>query len=207
MKRVWAFLLIMFLFTVPCFGANEVLDKVGTQISFADHATDFSCSVAATCLEQGTPTDVQIDVTSVADTAARESAKFDFGATRAMKYSFVAAVEMAATPTTGTIIEFYLCASPDATAANGNPGYCTGSDAAYAGGVATLAEGVAQLIFIGAFVCSADATTTVQIQQIGTFSPPERYGILVVKNETGAAFHTDVVETHFVMNPIITEVQ
>jgi len=186
--------------------ANEVLIKVGAQISFADHAGDFA-PAAANSLEQGTPTDVQLTTASVSDGAARESAKVDLGATRARRYSLVGAVEMAATPVTGDIIELYWCASPDPTAGNGNPGYCTGADAAFTGSPATLPEAVAQLIFIGAFICSADATTTVQIQQIGVFSPPERYGSLVVKNEAGAAFHSDDVETHFVMNPIVDEVQ
>ena len=186
--------------------ANEILVKVGTQFSFADHAGDFG-PTAANDLEQGTPINVQLITASVADAAARESAKLDFGAVRAKRYSLMGAVEMAATPVTGDVIELYWCASPDPTAANGNPGYCTGADAAYTGSPATLAEGVAQLIFIGAFVCSADGTAIVQIQQIGVFSPPERYGSLVVKNESGAAFHSDDVETHFVLNPIIDEVQ
>lgn len=184
---------------------NDILYEVGTQISFADHAGDFNAA-AANNLEQGAPTDVQLITTDVADTAARQSAQVDLGAKRARQYSLMGVIEMAATPTTGEVIEFYWCASPDGTAANGNPGYCTGSDAAYDGGVATLAEGIAQLIPIGVFECSADATATMQIQQIGVFSPPERYGSLVVKNESGAAFHSDDVETHFVMNPIIDEV-
>lgn len=187
--------------------ANEVLQKVGTQFTFADHATDFSGGTAGTSLEQAGSTDVQMDTTDVADTAARQSVQVDLGATRARQYSLMGAVEMAATPTTGEVIEFYWNASPDGTAANGNSGYATGSDAAYAGGVATLAEGIAQLIFLGTLVCSADATTTVQVAQIATFSPPERYGSLIVKNECGAAFHSDAVETHFVLNPIVDEIQ
>ncbi len=207
MKKIILAIGLIFAMSSSVFSANEVLHKTGTQLSFADHATDFSCGTAANCLEQGTPTDVQLDLTSVADAGARESDQVDLGATRAMEYTVMAAVEMAATPTTGEVIEFYWNASPDATAANGNTGYTTGSDAAYTGTPATLAEGVAQLIFIGALVCSADSTTTVQIQTVGVFSPPERYGSLVVKNEAGAAFHSDAVETHIVMTPKITEVQ
>ncbi len=207
MKKILLTLTLLFAFTVPAYAANEVLNKTGTQLSFADHAADFTCSVDASCLEMGTPTDVQLDLTSVADTAARESAKFDFGATRAMKYSLTAAIEMAATPVTGEIIEFYLSSSPDDTAASANPGYATGSDAAFTGTPGTLAEAVSQMIFIGAFVCSADATTTIQIQQVGTFNPSERYGTLIVKNESGAAFHSDAVETNIIITPIITEVQ
>ena len=53
--------------------ANEILQKVGTQISFADHAGDFS-PTAANDLEQGTPTNAQLALASVADDAARQSA-------------------------------------------------------------------------------------------------------------------------------------
>lgn len=209
MKKRFSLFIVAFTIFIasPVYAVNEVLHKAGTQISFADHATDFTCSVAASCLEQGTPTDVQLDLTSVADTAARESAKVDLGATRPMRYTLIAAVEMAATPVTGDVIEFYWNSSPDSTAANGNMGYTTGSDAAFTGSPATLAEAVAQLQFIGVLVCSADATTTIQTQVVGTFSPGARYGSLVVKNESGAAFHSDAVETHIVMNPVVTEIQ
>jgi hypothetical protein len=57
------------------------------------------------------------------------------------------------------------------------------------------------------FVCSSDATGTVQVAEVGTFSPPERYGTLVVKNESGAAFHSDDVESHVVFDPVIPEIQ
>jgi hypothetical protein len=143
----------------------------------------------------------------MADAAAVNSDKVDLGATRARMYSVEAAVEMAATPTTGEIIEFYWAPSPDSVNANANPGYVDGTDGAYTGTPATLAEAVKQLIFIGALVCSADGTPSIQISHIGNFSPPERYGCLVVKNESGAAFHSDDVETHIVMTPIIDEVQ
>jgi len=185
---------------------NDILYTEGTQISFADFAGDFG-PTAANDLRVGTDTETQLITTSVADDAARQSAKVDLTATRARAYSLMAAVEMAATPVTGEVIEFYWAASPNTTAATANAGYTTGSDAAYDGGVATLDEGLAQLEFIGSLVCSADATTTVQIARIGVLVPAERYGMLVVVNRSGIAFHSDDVETHFVLNPIIDEVQ
>lgn len=187
--------------------ANEVLQKVGTQISFADHATDFVGGAAKTSLEQAGATDVQIDTTSLADTAGRESAQADLGATRARRYSVMASIEFAATPTTGTLVELYWAPSPDATAANGNPMNIDGVDAAAPSGIGTLAELVAVCQLIGSFICTNDATTAVQTAWVSTFSPAERYGILIVKNESGAAFHSDAVETHIVFNPIVDEVQ
>lgn len=187
--------------------ANEVLQKTGTQLVFADHANDFN-PAAGTSLEQGTPTDVQIQLASVGDTAARQSAKVDLGATRAAQYGVGAAFEIASTPTAGDVIEIYWAASPDATAGNGNPGGVSGSDAAYTGYSSNLAASVKQLELIGVFICTAQATGTVQVQtRCGVFSPTERYGTLVVKNESGAALHSDDVEIHVVLTPIIDEIQ
>jgi len=189
--------------------ANQILQivKANGQIIFADHGTDFVGGTSGTSLEVATATDVQMDTTDVADTAGRQSAQADLGATRAKQFVLTAAVEMAATPTTGERLDFYWCASNQSTAGDGNPGYCTGVDGAYAGGVATLAEGLKQLDFIGSLICSADATTTVQVAVIGVFPAPHRYGSLVVVNESGAAFHSDAVETHFVIDPIPDEIQ
>lgn len=187
--------------------ANEILVKVGTQIIFADHATDFAGGTSGTSLEVATATDVQFDTTDVADTAGRQSAQVDLGATRSRLFVLSAALEMAATPTTGERVDFYWVASNQSTAGDGNPGYATGVDAAYAGGVATLAEGLRQLMYIGPMIMSADATTTVQVAVIAIFSPPTRFGSLVVVNESGAAFHSDAVETHVVMDPIVDEIQ
>jgi hypothetical protein len=187
--------------------ANEALIKVGAQIIFADHATDFVGGAAKTSLEQSGATDIQIDTTDLADTAGRESAKVDLGATRAARYSVMASMEFAATPTTGALVELYWAPSPDSAAANGNPQNIDGVDAAAPSGIGTLAELVAVCQFIGVFVCTNDATGAVQTAYVGTFSPAERYGILIVKNESGAAFHSDAVETHIVFDPIIDELQ
>lgn len=187
--------------------ANEVLLKVGTQITFADHGDDFIGGAAKTSLEQSGSTDAQIDLTGLADGSGRESDKVDLGATRASRYNVMASFEFAATPVTGELVEFYWAPSPDATAANGNPMNIDGADAAAPSGIGTLAELVAVCQFIGSFVCTNDPTAAVQTGWIGTFSPTERYGILIVKNESGAAFHSDVVESHIVFDPIVTEIQ
>ena len=189
---------------------NKILvseqDGTPKQISFADHANDFN-PAAGTSLEFGTPTDCQIQLASVADGAGRQSVKADLGAERAEVYKVRAAFEMAATPTAGDVIELYWAPSSSSTAANGNAANVTGADAAYAGYSANLAASVKQLDFIGVFVCTAQTTATVQVGEVGYFTPAERYGSLVVKNESGAAFHSDDVECHVVFDPIIQEVQ
>lgn len=178
------------------------------QITFCDHGGDFS-PTAANDLRHPTATDTQaqISLASLANAAARQSAKVDLGSLRAERYHVRAAFEIAATPVAGNVIELYWAPSPSATAGIGNPGGVSGADAAYAGYSANLAASVRQLMRVGNFVCTAQATATVQVGEIGVFYPPERYGSLIVKNESGAAFFTDDVEIHIVFTPIVAEVQ
>ena len=187
--------------------ANEVLQKVGTQLSFADHATDFVGGAAKTSVEQAGATDVQIDLTSLGVNAGRESAKFDFGATRSAHYAIMASLEFATAPVTGELVNLYLAPSNDATAANGNVQSIDGVDAAAPSGHSTLKELTDACLFIGSFVCSADATTTVQTAFCGVFAPPSRHGILIVVNNTSDLIHTDVVECNIVFDPITDEIQ
>lgn len=172
------------------------------QISFKSAAYS---PTAANDLRKGTPTAVAITMTGVASAAARQSAKFDFGASRAQRYSVRAAIELAATPTAGATVDIYLAPSSSATAATGNAGAVSGSDAAYSGYSSNISASVKQLIPIGVFVCTAQATATVQVAECGEFTPPERYGSLVVVNSSSAAIHSDDQEFLIVLDPIVPE--
>ena len=192
--------------------ANKVLvqemDSAPDQITFADFANDFS-PAAANDLRHASAvdTEVQLALATVADGAARQSTKVDLGADRALEYAVRAAFEMAATPVAGDVIELYWAPSQHATAANGNPGGASGADGAYAGYDANLGASVTQLIFLGVFICTANPTAVVQVAEVGVFAPTERYGSLIVKNESAAAFHADDVECHVVFDPIVPEIQ
>lgn len=180
------------------------MDGTPPQISFADHAGDFS---PANNLEVGTPTDCQISLASVANAAARQSAKVDLGSVRGLLYSVRAAFELAATPTAGNTISLYWAPSGSGTAGTANPGNVSGSDAAYTGYSSNLTATLPQLQYIGDFVCTAQATGTVQYGEVGTFMPRERYGSLVVVNNSGAAIHSDDVECNVVFDPIVPQGQ
>jgi len=182
------------------------MDGTPEQICFADFGGDFS-PTGANDLRFSTPTSSQIILAGLADGAAAQSAKVDLGAKRAEIYKVRAAFEMAATPVTGDVIELYWASSSSSTAANGNAGGVTGASGTYAGYSANLAGSVKQLDFIGVFVCTVQTTATVQVAEVGMFTPSERYGSLVVKNESAAAFHSDDVESHVVFDPIVPEVQ
>lgn len=187
--------------------ANEVLIKYGTQLLFADHATDFGAApaTAGNSLIIGTPTDVQIDLTGLAASGgARHSAKTgDLGATRARSFRVDACLEFEAAPTDAGIVAFYWAGSPSSTAATGNPGGVTGSDAAYTETTGTLG----QLQLIGAMTVRNDV---INIGYVGTFIPEHRYGSLVVLNNADAALRstaTAMDETHITITPIIDEIQ
>ena len=190
---------------------TQAMDGTPKQICFADHAADFN-PTAANDLRVSTDgsleLDCQLDLTSVANAAARQSTKVDLGENRAQGYRVRAAFELAATPTAGAVVSLYWAPSQSATAANGNPAGTTGADAAYAGYAGdSLAPSVKQLDYIGDFICTAKATATVQVAEVGELYPSERYGSLVAYNNSGAAFHNDAVECHVVFDPIVDEIQ
>ena len=190
--------------------ANKILiqemDSVPEQICFADHVGDFNPTVTND-LQFETPTEVQILLATLADGAARQSTKVDLGEHRAEVYKVRAAFELAATPVTGDVIELYWAPSASSTAANANAANVTGADGAYAGYSANLAASILQLDLIGVFICTVQVTTVIQVAEIAFFSPSERYGSLIVKNESAAAFHTDDEESHVVFDPIVPEIQ
>ena len=183
---------------------KDAADATPNQISFATHAT----YVATTnnVIEIGTPTDVEMSFLDLLNGAAVQSTKADLGAVRASRYVVTCCLEyQVSAPTTNTLVEFYWSASGQSAAGVGNAGYATGADGAYTGTPATLVEGIAQLQFLGTLVVSADIEF--QIADIGVFSPKHRYGILIVKNETGQTIaDTDIVETAVVLTPIVTDI-
>lgn len=187
--------------------ANEVLQKVGTQIRFS--GTGFLPADAGTNFTIGTPTDVTLSLSAVANNAARQSAKVDLGATRAASYEVLAAVDFTLeAPTAGNTVEFYWAPSTSTTAANGNVAGNSGLDALCpdgALGIITDDEFVKQCIFIGALVVHDGAS--VQNGFVGVFSPSGRYGQMIVFNKSGDAFEADNVEAHVVINPIVDEIQ
>lgn len=178
--------------------ANEVLLKQGTAVVLAD-VTDYAG-------DGGTRTD-QIDLTSIANNAARQSAKVDLGALRAPRHAVTGAMEVDVAPASGTVIELYWGPSTHATAATANPGGLSGSDAAYSGTSGdSLDDSLKQLDFIGAIVCTSDADPALQIQTF-VYSPTTRYGCLVVYNKSGQAFVADAIEMFVTFTPLIDEIQ
>jgi len=179
--------------------ANEILIKNGTPVVWAD-STDYNPAGS------GYTRTHQIDVTDLADAAARQGAKADLGATRAARYSVFIGVEIAVAPTAGEVVDVFWSASFSATAGTGNDGGTTGADAAYKGG--EEAEWARQLTYIGSLVVTADADPTVQRTCLSSdFRPPNRYGMPIILNESVQALHSDAVEAYIALVPLIDEVQ
>lgn len=146
--------------------------------------------------------DAAITLTSLANGSGRQSVKLDLGATRAAQYRVKAAFEIAATPTAGATIDLYWAPSTSGTAGTDNPANVTGADAAYAGYSSNLTASIKQLVYIGSFVCTTQATSTVQAAIVGSFNPQLRYGSLVVVNNSGAALHSSATNMNVTIIPV-----
>lgn len=179
--------------------ANDILLKSGTAILLG-HSADYNPSANNILIAGGIT--IELDLTSLAALSARQSAKFDFGSTRAERYKITAALEFATAPIAGETVDFYLAFSPQATAAVGNPGGVSGSDSAYAGYSANLDASIKQITFVGAFPLTVQATTDVQKCEIGVFVPTHRYATLIVDNRSaGDALHSDADEMSVLIEP------
>lgn len=178
--------------------ANEVLEKLGTPVVWAD-TTDYVSTGS------GYTRTAQIDLTSIANNAAREGAKVDLGATRAAKYSVHLGMEIDVAPTAGNLVEVYFSWSASATAGTGNDGGAAGSDQAYKAGEED--EWKKQLDGPYLMVLTNDAAPTVQRQMAGTLRALQRYVSPVVVNKSGQAFEGDAVEMYIALVPIIDEIQ
>ena len=189
--------------------ANEVLQKVGTQIAFGIAASFNPADDGTNFTDDLTNIDVAITLAALANAAGRQSAKCDLGATRARSYEVLAAVDFTdETPSASGRVDYYWAPSPNATAGNGNVAGNSGADAACPDGALgsiTLAEFLLQCQFIGSLATHDGAS--VQCGLVGVFSPSSRYGQLIVVNNSGDAFENDDVEMHTVFNPIVDEVQ
>ena len=186
---------------------QELLRVYGTQLLFADHATDFGAApaTAANSLIIGTPTDVQMNVSVLAAAAAWESAKTatlaKTGTAFPVEWILGACIESTATPTAGGTFDFYWNASPSATAGTGNSGGASGTDSAFA------VAGLPQLIRIGSMVVRANVINI--DAEIGRLEMPYLYGSLVIVNSTDVAVVADgdADEIHMVLTPVIPDLQ
>ena len=127
----------------------------GTIIVVAD-ATDYNNNQSF-----GTKTH-QIDLTGVLDSEYRQSEDIDFGVNRAPFYRLRFSCELAATPTAGAKIIFYIAWSEAVAAAAFDAGVGLG-DADYTGYATNPDLAIEHADKVAEFTCTADATTEIQI--------------------------------------------
>ena len=179
---------------------TDVLISNGTPIVWAD-TTDYN--PAAGVIYTRTH---QIDLTSLANNAARQGAKADLEAMRAgaMTVRFCPEVDVAVAA--GKTFRIYFGFSSHATAGLDNPGMLTGADAAYAGATSgTIAGSVRQLVGPFTYVCEAASVGVILPMNIGILNPLLRYVSPVVWNDaTGQALEGDAVEMYLALIPIVT---
>lgn len=190
---------------------NEVLAKFASdkQIRFFVTAS-FVPADAATNWTIGTPTDIALTLSALANAAGRQSLKIDLGAAHAERYEVLGCVDFTLeTPSATGTIDYYWAPSTNTTQANGNVAGNSGGDAACPNGALgsiTLAEFLLQCDPIGSLLTHDGAS--VQNGLVNPdWRPSSRWGQLIVVNNSGDAFEADDVEMHQVFNPIIPDIQ
>ena len=160
--------------------ANAIKQQIGTAVTFSSTG------------------DVAWSPASVAFQAGRKSAQWDRGASpQSDEYSWRAKIALQATPALGESIDFYMATS-DGTIIDGTT---TAGDAAF-----TDAAALNNMLYIGSLIVDTD--TTDSIQASGVFRMTERYGILVMWNNTVAETLSATASDHaFIVKPVYPEIQ
>jgi len=117
----------------------------------------------------------------------RQAVTLDLGALWAQRWRIETEFEFAATPTAGNAVNLFASWYGTTGAGLGNT---SGTDAAFTGYSNNIDAATKQLEFLGAHICTAQTTATVQKCLVGVFFPKSRYLNLVVDNRSGAAFHS-----------------
>ena len=184
--------------------ANEILGKLKTEWSF--QSASYS-PTGVSDLSSGSPTVVDLTLSSIADGAAVNSDQLDFGTLIPEYIDVVAALEWFAAVSAGGTVDFYWSESANSAVGTGNPGKPDGVDGAYTGdGGGTVAESVTQMTYIGSFITTD--LVGVQIAKVGRFEPTMRYGQLVIVNSSGTTVcGTDDIESSVLFYGSTMEIQ
>lgn len=101
--------------------------------------------------------------------------------------NIVTEFELAATPTAGNTVQIFGFFW---TATGASLGGSLGTDSAYTGINNNCDASLAGAVLLGTHRCTANATSTVQKMNSDGFRPQGRYLNLIVRNMSGAAFHS-----------------
>jgi len=159
--------------------ANEVLEKVGTQINWGSAGGETETMTLA----------------NLANTGVREGEEHDFGATHAQRWRLYYKVDFAVAPTAGEVVEIYFAWSHDGTSYDGDHG---GADAG--GAVADLPN----MHLVHTHICKNNTDN----QWSGTVMFAQgRYGAPCIYNNSGQAFVNVAGDHELILEPLIDEIQ
>lgn len=186
---------------------NQVLVKIKGVYTFK------SSSYSPTAINDidpagSTTVDLTMGLTSgIAIGGAMNSDQVDLGALRGAQFSVQAALEWFVAIAAGGSVNMYWSYSNNSVVTDGNMGNPDGADGDYTGdGGGTVAESVRQMQWIGAF--KTTDLQGVQKSHVGIFSPKDRYGQIIIVNNTSAIVcGTDDIESAIVMSEIIEDIQ
>ena len=181
---------------------NNILQATGTVLIFAN-----STYSPGTNTTLGTLTD-DIDAAGLTTGQAREGVKADLLAVHAPFFSVDMTTELATDPAAGGSMDLYWGESHSASAAVGNMAGLTGADADYAGySVHTLAESLKHLTYIGSLPMGVqNEADGVVIGHVGVFSAFQRYGVLVIHNNTSVTLQSDSIEMAVRFTPFFLDI-
>lgn len=190
----------------------EIPMKAKTAIVWAD-TTDYLSTIS------GLARTAQIDLTGIANGAARQGQKVDLTTLRAHEYLVFVGLELAAAAAivAGERANIYFSQSSIVTAANANPGGVTGVDGVFAptdpnldaalSAIAGL-KGENKFDFVFDERVTAAPPGGVQYQAIGRILTPLQFISPVIRLATASAdLHTDAVEMFIALLPLLPESQ
>jgi hypothetical protein len=153
--------------------------------------------------------DAVVTLTSLANgngtsAGARQTQTLFLGPKWAQRWKVDVELEMAATPTAGNSVNFYASYTNENGAGQGNT---SGNDAPYTGYNNDIDVAIRQLEFLGAHICSAIATPTIQKSLVGLMFPKGPYVNLVIDNRSGAAFHSSAENMVIRLTPLEESVE
>lgn len=159
--------------------ANEILQKQKTPVTWKSSGGS-----------------AVITLTSVATSAGRKGASYDFGSPFGARVVIELLTKFGSSPTSGNVVEVWWCSSRDNT----------NFDAALTSGDAAASDTdvIRQCHWVGNLI--ADNTTTAQSQS-WLFYLPGRYGFPIVFNRSGQSLSGTAGDHVITVTSIIDEIQ
>ena len=139
----------------------------------------------------GSQTDL-LTFNSLVNNAYRQGAKIDLKVDWERDWRVWLAVAWTGTPTIGLNVDVFWGECGSAVAGDANPANLSGLDADYTGyGGGTADDGIRNISQVGSLSVATATAATLQISEVGILTPKSRWGIPVVRNQSGGTIGTN----------------